>query len=189
MARKSGQHHEDRVASVMVMGLESARAHAIFHSTSLVNRACMVVTDAEPDRLASLAPPAPLGLRGVWVVRRAVAPTPWRGVLTCPRASVRGRSRRAPPPKSGPRLPLARALLTTGRERIPSRRGCWGCCAGRPGPRSPPSWNPPAGSRTRCGGSLPAWCARSSGSSLPPRRPTAAGPTDRWRWQARRHRA
>ena len=51
----------------------------------------MVVTDAEPDRLAPLAPPAPLGLRGVWVVRRAVAPTPWRGVLTCPRASVRGR--------------------------------------------------------------------------------------------------
>ena len=34
--------------------------------------------------------------------------------------------------------------------------------------------NPPAGSRTRCAGSLPAWCARSSGSSLPPRRPTAA---------------
>ena len=86
----------------------------------------MVVTDAEPDRLAPLAPPAPLGLRGVWVVRRAVAPTPWRGVLTCPRASVRGRSRRAPPPKSGPRPPLARALLLiTGRERIPSRRGCW----------------------------------------------------------------
>src|SRR5436190_16722624 len=47
----------------------------------------MVVTDAEPDQLAPLAPPAPLGLRGVWVVRRAVAPTAWRGVLTCPRAS------------------------------------------------------------------------------------------------------
>src|SRR5205823_6017722 len=133
----------------------------------------MVVTDAEPDQLAPLAPPAPLGLRGVWVVQRAVAPTAWRGVLTCPRASVRGASSRAPPPKSGPRLPLARALLVTGRERIPSRRECWGCCDGRTGPRSPPSWNPPAGSRTRCGGSLPAWCARSSGSSLPPRRPTA----------------
>jgi hypothetical protein len=39
----------------------------------------MVVTDAEPDRLAPLAPPAPLGLRGVWVVRRAVASIPWRG--------------------------------------------------------------------------------------------------------------
>ncbi len=35
----------------------------------------MVVTDAEPDRLAPLAPRAPLGLRGVLVVRRAVAPT------------------------------------------------------------------------------------------------------------------
>jgi hypothetical protein len=70
----------------------------------------MVVMDPEPDRLASLAPPAPLGLRGVWVVRRVVAPTPWRGVLTCPRASVRGRASRAPPPKPGPRLPLARAL-------------------------------------------------------------------------------
>ena len=32
----------------------------------------MLVTDAEPDRFAPLAPPAPLGLRGVWVVRRAV---------------------------------------------------------------------------------------------------------------------
>src|SRR2546429_247887 len=83
----------------------------------------MVVTDAEPDQLAPLAPPAPLGLRGVWVVPRAVAPTAWRGVLTCPRASVRARSRRAPPPKSGPRLPLARALRISGRERIPSRRG------------------------------------------------------------------
>jgi hypothetical protein len=28
----------------------------------------MVVTDAEPDRLAPLAPPAPLSLCGVWVV-------------------------------------------------------------------------------------------------------------------------
>ena len=28
----------------------------------------MVVTDAEPERLAPLTPPAPLGLRGVWVV-------------------------------------------------------------------------------------------------------------------------
>jgi hypothetical protein len=28
----------------------------------------MVVTDAGPDRLAPLPPPAPVGLRGVWVV-------------------------------------------------------------------------------------------------------------------------
>ena len=27
-----------------------------------------VVTDTEPDRLSPLAPPAPMGLRGVWVV-------------------------------------------------------------------------------------------------------------------------
>src|SRR5215211_422474 len=43
------------------------------------------------NRLAPLAPPAPLGLRGVWVVRRAVAPTPWRGVLTMSK-SKRARS-------------------------------------------------------------------------------------------------
>ena len=69
------------------------RTDAILHSTYVVNGAGMVVMDAEPDRLAPLAPPAPLGLRGVLVVRRAVASIPWRGVLTCPRASVRGRSR------------------------------------------------------------------------------------------------
>ena len=58
--------------------------------------------------------------------------------MTCPRASVRGRSRRASPPKPAPRPALARALLLiSGRERIPSRRGCWRCCAGRTGPRSP----------------------------------------------------
>ena len=47
----------------------------------------MLVTDAEPDRFAPLAPPAPLGLRGVWVVRRAVR-QPQRS-LSCRRASVR----------------------------------------------------------------------------------------------------
>src|SRR5947208_14197557 len=31
-------------------------------------RACVVIKDIEPDRLAPLAPPAPLGLRGAWVV-------------------------------------------------------------------------------------------------------------------------
>jgi hypothetical protein len=63
LARKSGPHHADRVTSAMVMRLEIlSRTDAILHSTSLVNRASMVVTDAEPDRLAPLAPPAPLGL-------------------------------------------------------------------------------------------------------------------------------
>ena len=50
--------------------------------TCRAKRACVVITDAEPDRLAPLTPPAPMGLRGVWVVaarccaalRRAVAP-------------------------------------------------------------------------------------------------------------------
>ena len=52
----------------------------------------MLVTDAEPDRFAPLAPPAPLGLRGVWVVRRAVR-QPQRS-LSCRRASVRAIKRR-----------------------------------------------------------------------------------------------
>jgi hypothetical protein len=68
------------------------------------------------------------------------------------------------------------ALLVTGRVRIPSGAGAGAAATAERGHGSPPSWNPPAGSRTRCGGSLPAWCARSSGSSLPPRRPTAAEP-------------
>ena len=57
--------------------------------TFRAKRACVVIKDAEPDRLAPLTPPAPMGLRGVWVVaarfapalRRAVAPTLLRGVL------------------------------------------------------------------------------------------------------------
>jgi hypothetical protein len=75
----------------------------------------MLITDAEPDRFAPLAPPAPLGLRGVWVVRRAVR-QPQRS-LSCRRASVRPSSG-ASPPKAGPRPPPARALLLTiGREK------------------------------------------------------------------------
>jgi catechol 2,3-dioxygenase-like lactoylglutathione lyase family enzyme len=42
----------------------------------------------------------------------------------------------------------------------------------------PPPWNEHGGILPhKLGHSLPAWCARSSGSSLPPRRPTAAGST------------
>ena len=33
--------------------------------TFRAKRACVVITDAEPDRLAPLTPPAPIGLRGV----------------------------------------------------------------------------------------------------------------------------
>jgi len=40
----------------------------------------VVSTDAEPDRLAPLTPPAPMGLRGVWWWRRAVAPALQRAV-------------------------------------------------------------------------------------------------------------
>src|SRR5207245_2721062 len=36
--------------------------------TLSAKRACVVVMDGEPDRLAPLPPPAPVGLRGVWVV-------------------------------------------------------------------------------------------------------------------------
>src|SRR5438445_3865692 len=36
--------------------------------TFRAKRACAVITDAEPYRLALLTPPAPMGLRGVWVV-------------------------------------------------------------------------------------------------------------------------
>ena len=75
-------------------------ATVILHSTSIVNGAR--VRDAEPPkRLAPLTPPAPLGLRGVWVVRRAVAPIPWRGVLTMSKSkrarSIKPRSARVSP--------------------------------------------------------------------------------------------
>ena len=86
----------------------------------------MLVTDAEPDRFAPLAPPAPLGLRGFgWcgaVLRRDLG----EEFATCPKASVRAPLGGAPSPTSDQKLPLAGALLLiTGRERVPSRRGCW----------------------------------------------------------------
>ena len=36
----------------------------------------MVITDAEPARLAPLTPPAPMGLRGVWVVAARCCASP-----------------------------------------------------------------------------------------------------------------
>ena len=36
--------------------------------TLRAKRACVVITGTEPDRLSSSPPPAPMGLRGVWVV-------------------------------------------------------------------------------------------------------------------------
>src|SRR5438034_1979182 len=38
--------------------------------------ACVVITDTEPDRLAPLTPPAPIGLRGVWVVAARCCASP-----------------------------------------------------------------------------------------------------------------
>src|SRR6266480_7288479 len=38
--------------------------------TFSAKRACVVITGTEPDRLSSSPPPAPMGLRGVWVTPR-----------------------------------------------------------------------------------------------------------------------
>jgi hypothetical protein len=48
---------------------------------SQAKRAWVVITDTEPDRLAPLAPPAPMGLRGVWVVAARCCAGRMRGVL------------------------------------------------------------------------------------------------------------
>src|SRR6516165_9577664 len=44
--------------------------------TFRAKRACVVITDAEPARLAPLTPPAPMGLRGVWVVAARCCASP-----------------------------------------------------------------------------------------------------------------
>src|SRR5262249_41595809 len=76
--------------------------------TSRARRACVVITDAEPDRLAPLTPPAPIGLRGVWVVAaRYCASPPARCCadalersFACPSANLRAPSRRGLRPRS-----------------------------------------------------------------------------------------
>ena len=76
--------------------------------TFRAKRACVVITDAEPDRLAPLAPPAPMGLRGVWVVAaRCCASPPARCCadalersFACPSANLRAPSRRGLHPRS-----------------------------------------------------------------------------------------
>jgi hypothetical protein len=55
--------------------------------TFRAKRACVVITDAEPDRLAPLTPPAPMGLRGVWVVATRCCASP-SGALLRRRAVV-----------------------------------------------------------------------------------------------------
>src|SRR6516165_6848212 len=44
--------------------------------TFRANRACVVITDAKPDRRAPLTPPAPMGLRGVCVVAARCCASP-----------------------------------------------------------------------------------------------------------------
>src|SRR5215469_8269120 len=147
--------------------------------TFRAKRACVVSTDAEPARLAPLTPPAPMGLRGVWVVAaRCCANPPARCCadaversFACPSANLRAPSRRSLNPRSVRRRPAA---ISPRGERIRSRHGCWHCCADRAAPPSPPSRAPPAGNRTRCAPSWPPWCARSSGSGWSRRRRTAS---------------
>src|SRR5437660_2650237 len=76
--------------------------------TFRAKRACVVSTDAEPDQLAPLTPPAPMGLRGVWVVAaRCCASPPARCCadalersFACPSANLRAPSRRGLHPRS-----------------------------------------------------------------------------------------
>jgi Protein of unknown function (DUF3489) len=64
--------------------------------TLSAKRACVVITDTEPDRLAPLAPPAPIGLRGVWVVAaRCCAGTIERSVCMSKRKPARARKARS----------------------------------------------------------------------------------------------
>src|SRR5262245_2918146 len=139
--------------------------------TFRAKRACVVIADAEPDRLAPLTPPAPIGLRGVGVVAARCCADALERSFACPSANLRAPSRRGLPPRSVRRRP---AVVSPRGERIRSRRGCWHCCADRTAPPSPPSRAPPAGNRTRCAPSWPPWCARSSGAGWRRRRRTAS---------------
>src|SRR5215204_1572652 len=62
--------------------------------TFTAKRACVVVTDSEPDRLAPLPPPAPLGLRGVWVVAARCCAGASERSFSCPKRK-RGRTAKA----------------------------------------------------------------------------------------------
>jgi hypothetical protein len=59
--------------------------------------------------------------------RRDIAPTRLRGVLACPRASVREFQRRSLPPKSARRQLAAESPAIAKRERTRNRRGCLHC--------------------------------------------------------------
>src|SRR5262249_50337298 len=66
--------------------------------TFRAKRACVVITDAEPDRLAPLTPPAPMGLRGASIVSHSLTSLPRasRRLTSIVKFSVRSaRSKRA----------------------------------------------------------------------------------------------
>src|SRR5438132_3404574 len=104
--------------------------------TFRAKRACVVITDAEPDRLAPLTPPAPMGLRGVWVVAARCCADALERSFACPSANLRA------PSRCGLHRRQPAAVSPRG-ERTRSRRGCWHCCADRAVPASPPSRAPP----------------------------------------------
>ena len=147
----------------------------------------MVVMDAEPDRLAPLprqrhGPPRGLGGGGALLRRHHGEEFRHVQEQACAiqQGAVSSKARSKPAPQELRPQPDA--------SEFEAGAGAGGCCAGRTGPRSPASCNPPAGSRTRCAGSLPAWCARSSGSSSNRRRAKASGSTDRRRQERARAR-
>src|SRR6516225_7318089 len=107
--------------------------------TFRAKRACVVIADAEPDRLAPLTPPAPIGLRGVWVAAARCCADALERSFACPSANLRAPSRRGLHPRSVRRRPAA---VSPRGERIRSRRGCCHCCADRAAPPSPPSRAP-----------------------------------------------
>src|SRR5205807_6484479 len=103
--------------------------------TLRAKRACVVITGTEPDRLSSSPPPAPMGLRGVWVVAARCCADPGaifgadalERSFACPSAKVRAPVRRRLHPRSVGRRAAAGSPAITKRERIRSRRGCWDC--------------------------------------------------------------
>src|SRR3981081_3780748 len=101
-------------------------------------RACVVVTDSEPERLAPLPRQRPVGLRGGWVVAaRCCAGTIERSVA-CPSANAGQPPRRRLHPKFGRRQPAAAG---TPGGRIRSRGGGRGFWARRGGATLPTTQN------------------------------------------------
>jgi len=86
--------------------------------TLSAKRACVVITDTEPDRLAPLAPPALMGLRGVWVVAARFGASTIERSVVCPSANLRGPVRHGLHPKCVRRRPAAGSPTITKREPI-----------------------------------------------------------------------